>query len=85
MRDIIIYLQESDAWEIQLKVAINFISSKGVEEEFVLHSKSDNIKFRSCYDANDVVYELFESLCLIYQDNLEKSMEGNELILIQFS
>ena len=48
---IIIYLQNSDTWKIQLTVAINFISSKDAEEEYVMHSNSDNIKFTS-YNEN---------------------------------
>ena len=39
-RDIIIDLQESDVWKIQLTIAINFISSKDAKEERVMHSKS---------------------------------------------
>ena len=47
LRNIIIDLQNSDTWKIQLKIAINFISSKYPEEERVMHSRSDNIKFTS--------------------------------------
>ena len=43
-------------WKIQLKIAINFISSKDVEEECVMAWKSNNIKFTSYNDINDVVY-----------------------------
>ena len=32
MRDIIIDLQSSDTWKIQLTIAINFISSKDTEK-----------------------------------------------------
>ena len=59
LRNITIDLQNSDTWKIQLSIAINFISSKGVEEERVMHSTSSNIKFRS-YDGNEIVNELFE-------------------------
>ena len=45
LRDIII--QESDIWKIQLTIAINFISPKDAENNHVMHSKSDNIKFTS--------------------------------------
>ena len=78
MRDIIIDLQSSDTWKIHLIIAINFISSKDTEEERVMHSNSDNIKFTSYNDANEVVHELFESLCSRYQDNLETSMRGSD-------
>ena len=60
MRNIIIDLQNSDTWKIQLTIAINFISSKDAEEERVIHSRSNNIKFISYNDANEVVDKLFE-------------------------
>ena len=55
LRNIIIDLQNSDTWIIQLTIAINFISSKDAEEERVMHSRSDNVKFASYNDANEVV------------------------------
>ena len=67
-------------WKIQLTIAINFISSKDAEEEHVMHSRSNNIKFISYNDANEVVDELFESLCSRYQRNLETSMRGSDFI-----
>ena len=60
--DIIIDLQESDTWKIQLTIAINFISSKDVAEERVMHSDSGNIKFKSYNKANEVFDELLELL-----------------------
>ena len=71
MRNIIIDLQSSDTWKIQLTIATNFISSKDTEEERVMYAINDNIKFTSYNDANDVVNKLFESLLSRYQDNLE--------------
>ena len=58
MRDIIIDLQKSDTWKIQLTIATNFISSKDVDEERVMHSKSNNIEFMLYDNANKVVNEL---------------------------
>ena len=46
LRNIIINLQNSDTWKIQLTIAINFISSKDSEEERVIHSCSDKIKLQ---------------------------------------
>ena len=37
--------------------------SKHAEEERVMHSRSGNIKFISYNDVNEVVHELFDSLC----------------------
>ena len=62
MGDKIINRQKSDTWKIQLTIAINFLSSKDVDEESVMHSKGNNIEFMSYDDANEVVNELFESL-----------------------
>ena len=73
-------LQDSDTWKIQLTITINFSSSKDAEEERVMHSTSDNIKFKSYKDANEVVDELFESLPSSYQGYLETSMRGSDFI-----
>ena len=59
MRDIIIDYQNFDTWKIQSTMTINFISSKDAEEERVMRSKCDNIKFTSYNDANKVVDKLF--------------------------
>ena len=45
-----------------------------------MYSMSNNTKFTSYNDVNEVVNELFESLLSKYQDNLETSMRGNEFI-----
>ena len=71
LRNIIIDLQNSDSWKIQLTIVINFISSKDVDKDLVMHSKSDNVEFTSCNDANEIIDEPFKSLHLIYQENLE--------------
>ena len=67
----IIDLQNSDTWKIQLTIAINFISSKDGEEERVMHSSGGNIKFTPYNDANDVIDKHFKSLHSRYQENLE--------------
>ena len=59
LMNLIIDLQNSDTWKIQLTIAINFISSKDAEEAFVMDSRSNNIKFTSYNDVNEVVDELF--------------------------
>ena len=77
MRNIIINLQNSDPWEIQLTIAIKFISSKDTEEQRVMNLNSDNISYTSYNDANEVVNESLRSK---YQDNLETSMKGSDFI-----
>ena len=71
MMDIIIDLQKFDTWKINLTIAINFISSTDSGKERIMDSKSDNIKFKSYNDVNEVVNELIDSVCSRYQINLE--------------
>ena len=80
MSNIMTDLQNSDTWKFQLTIAINFISSKDTEEECVVHSKSNNIKFTSYNNAIKVVDELFESLRSRFQRNIEISMRGSDFI-----
>ena len=80
MRNIIIDLQNSDTWKTQLIISIDLISSKDAEEDRVMHSKSNNIKFTSYNDADEAVDELFESLRSRYQGNLETSMRRSDYI-----
>ena len=58
LRDIINNLQFSDTWKNQLAIAINFISSKDVEEEHVMPSRSNDIEFMPYGNANLVVDKL---------------------------
>ena len=55
MKNIIIGLQNSDAWKIQLTAIINFVSSKDIKKERLMYSTSDSTKFTSCNDINEVV------------------------------
>ena len=55
MRNIIIDLQDSNTWKIQLRTAISFIPSKDVNEERAMHSRIDNIEFTFCNAANEVI------------------------------
>ena len=64
----------------QLTNAINFISSKDVDEERVMQSKSDNIGFKPYDNANGVVNELFESL-----PNWFRNINEREWFYFQFS
>ena len=80
LRDVRITLQKSDTWKVELTNTINFISSKYVEEERVMHSKGSNIEFMFYDNANEVVDELFESLLLRYHIGLETLMRGSDFI-----
>ena len=65
--NIIIHLQKSGTWKVQLAITIKVIFSKDINEEQVLHSMSDNIKFMT-YD--NVIYDVDELLCR-YKIDLE--------------
>ena len=58
----------------------NFISFKDIEEEHVMHSKSDSIEIMTYDDADEVLEELFESLLSKYQIGLETQMRGRDFI-----
>ena len=58
MRNIVIDPQNSDTKKIHLTIRINLISSKDAEEERVVHSSSDNIKFASYSDSKKVIDSL---------------------------
>ena len=73
MRDIV-DLQDSDTWKIRLTIAINCISSKDAEKERINQSRSNIMNFASYNNGNEVVDELFESLCSRFQNNLETSL-----------
>ena len=53
-------IKKSDIWEIQLKIEMNFISSKDDNvEECVMHSESDKIKIMISDDADEVIKKNF--------------------------
>ena len=76
------YLRNSDTWKIQLTIAKKFISSKDTEEELLMHLNSDNIKFTSYNEVNEVIEKLLKSLHSKYQENLETSMKGKNFIFV---
>ena len=60
IRDIVNDLKQSDTWKIQLKIAINFISSQDDNyEDRVMHFKSDNIEIMSSDEANEFIKNTF--------------------------
>ena len=78
MRDVKIDPQESDAWKIQLTIAINFTSPNDAEEERVLHAMSVNIKFAYYNDANESVFWVI--LIKISRSFKKKKMMGSDFM-----
>ena len=60
--NMIINLQNFDTWKIQLTIASNFISSKDSDEECIMHSNSNSIKFTSYCDTNDIIKKLIQNI-----------------------
>ena len=55
LRDLIIDLQKYGIWKFQLTIAVNFLLSKDVDEERVMHLKRNNIDFLTYDNVNDVM------------------------------
>ena len=67
-------------WKIQLKMAINFISSKDSDETRTMHTKSNNVEIMIGSETDEIIKDLFESFLQKYQDGLEESMRGSDLV-----
>ena len=67
--------------EHSLTKAINFISSKDDDEDFVMHSKSKNKEIMIHDNADEVVEEHLELILNRNQNNLETSVKGTEFVL----
>ena len=67
-------------WKIQLKMVINFISSKDSDETRTMHAKSNNVEIMMGNEVNEIIKELCKSFLQRYQEELEESMRGSEFI-----
>ena len=77
IKNIIKNLKKSGTWKIQLTIVNNFFSSIDNDEDFVMHSKGDNIEIIINGKADQVIKKLFDSLKNRYPNNLEL-MKGSE-------
>ena len=59
LKDFISNLKKSETWKIQLTVANNFISSKDVQEGYIIHSKGNNREIINYDKPDEVIQELF--------------------------
>ena len=65
--------------KIQLKMSINFISSKDDSNEIrIMRTKTENMEIMKGSDTDGIIEELFESLLQNHEKDLEESMKGNE-------
>ena len=72
MKDIIIDIQKFGTWKFQLAVAINSTSSIDVNEEHLMHSKSDNKKIYDLWLCKWYCLT-FQATSSTYQSGLETS------------
>ena len=70
----------SSEWKIQLTMAINFISSKNSDETRTMHAKSNNVEIMIGSEKDETIKNLFESFLQKYQEGLEESMRGSDLV-----
>ena len=74
------HVKKSQTWKIQLTIANNFITSIGIDEERVMHSKCDNIEIMINNETDEVIKEFLDSLKNRYQNNLE-SIKGSKFVV----
>ena len=63
---------------------VNFISSKGIDEDCVIHLKSDNIEIMRYDETDEVIGKRFKSIPPSYQIEPEKSTKVVISFLIVF-
>ena len=70
-------------WKIHLTIAINFISykdSKDFDKIQIIHLKSDNTEIMMGSETDEIIEDFFESLLQRYQEILEESKNGSDLV-----
>ena len=80
LKDELNHIKKSDTLKIQLAIAVNFISSKDIDEEDVIHAKTDNKEIKMNGKADKVIQKLFKTLLNRYQNYLETSTRGSDFI-----
>ena len=61
-------------------MSINFIFHKDSNETRTMDAKSDDIEIMTSSETDQIIEELFKSLLQRYQEGLEESMKGSDLI-----
>ena len=62
-------------WKIELIIEINF------NENFTMHTKSNNTEIMTGNKTDEIFMKLFDSLLQRYQEGSEESMKGSEHVL----
>ena len=59
LKDFISHLKKSETLKIQLTISNNFISTKDVQEEYIIHSMGNNREIINYDKPDEVIQELF--------------------------
>ena len=79
LRQLLEEYKQKVEWKVQLAIEVNFISLKsGSDETRIMYTRSDNIEIMFGDDNDDIIEQLFESLLLKYEENLQNKMRGPE-------
>ena len=72
----------SKIWYVENSInkAIHFIFSKGNDEEYVIHSKFDNMEIMINGKADEVTEKCFQSFLSRYQNKLKTSIRSGDFI-----
>ena len=77
----IINYKTQEEWKIQLKMAINFMSSKDSDETRTIHKKSHNTEIMTSSETDDIIKKHFVSILQKYQEGLEENIRGSKFFL----
>ena len=67
-------------WKIQLKISVNFISSRDSDDTRTMHTSSDNVEIMIGNETDEVISQFFEYVLQRYQKDLEEMMKGSEFV-----
>ena len=67
-------------WKIQLRMSINFISSKDFDKTRTMQAKSNNVEIMIGNETDEIIKKLYKSNLQRHQEGLEESMRGSEFI-----
>ena len=70
----LIYKNLNEWTKFQWTISTNFIYFKDTDEEWIMHSKSDDMEVITDDDTNEIIEKLYDSLLSIYQIGLETQM-----------
>ena len=74
----------NDTWEIQLTIAVNFVSSKDIDEERLLHSKSDDVEVTINDNQMKLLKNFFNHFFLDIKSDYKQQMKVAVSSIIMF-